>query len=317
MIGLPLQLMIFLSVSCLVGGVGLLIYENVLRGRLAYRARLRELLGDDQQEQAAGLFKAGLFRSDDSQQHFDAASGSPLVRMRRLLASSGWENHTGRFVAISAALGGAGLLSGWAVTWQLMLAAPLAVLAPTLVLYFRWLAKRRRLLRQLPHAFEMISRAVRAGQTVPAAIQIIAEDFDAPIADEFSRCRDQQNLGVSRENAFRQMAQRTRVMELEIFVVALLVQARSGGDLAQLLDNLASMVRKRLRMQKRVRALTGEARMQAGILIALPIAALLAITLLSPDYVGVLYQRPWLLGAAAGGQIIGAVWIRRIVSFAS
>ena len=313
MIGLPLQLLVFASVTCLVGGVGILLYEHIIRGRLAYRARLRALLDDDQQEQAAGLFK----NADRLERGDSASSGGPLAWVRALLVNSGLENHQARFLAASAALAGICLVAAAAVAWQLVLLAPVALVTPTLVLYLRWNAMRRRLLRQLPHAFEMISRAVRAGQTVPAAIQIIADDFDSPLSEEFARLNDQQNLGVSRESSFRQLAQRTRVMELEIFVVALLVQARSGGDLAELLDNLALMVRKRLQLQKRVRALTGEARMQAAVLIALPIAALATITLLSPDYVSVLYQRPWLLGLAAGGQAIGAVWIRSIVNFAS
>ncbi|WP_391503330.1 type II secretion system F family protein [Botrimarina mediterranea] len=161
----------------------------------------------------------------------------------------------------------------------------------------------------------MISRAIKAGQTVPAALQIIADDFEKPIATEFALCYEQQNLGMSRESALRRLAARSGVMELQIFVVALLVQARSGGDLIELLDNLALMIRKRLKLGDRVRALTGEGRMQAMVLIVLPIAAFLGIVSMAPDYASCLLERPWLLCATAIAQVAGALWIRQIVNF--
>lgn len=160
----------------------------------------------------------------------------------------------------------------------------------------------------------MISRAVRSGQTVSSALQIIADDFDPPVSTEFALCYEQQNLGLSRESALRKLAERSGVMELQIFVVALLVQARSGGDIVELLDNLSSMIRKRLRLRDRVRALSGEGRMQAIVLTLLPIAALVAILCLSPDYAQALVQRPWLLLATGIAQCVGALWIRQIIS---
>ncbi len=150
---------------------------------------------------------------------------------------------------------------------------------------------------------------------MPSALQIIAEDFDPPISTEFALCYEQQNLGISRETALRTLAARSGIMELQIFVVALLVQAKSGGDLVELLDNLALMIRKRLKLKDRVRALTGEGRMQARVLIILPVAALFGIIYLSPDYAKALLDRPWLLAATAAAQAAGAFWVRKIVNF--
>jgi tight adherence protein B len=184
-----------------------------------------------------------------------------------------------------------------------------------LALYVKRFSRQKKLSHQLPEAFQMISRSVSAGQTVPTALRIIADDFDEPISEEFALCYEQQNLGISRETSLRKLAQRTGIMELQLFVVALLVQERSGGDLVGLLDNLAAMIRKRLKLQNRIRALTGEGRMQALVLIILPIAALAAMLVLSPEYAQSLLDRPWLLGVAAGAQTLGALWIRRIVNF--
>src|SRR5262249_33127280 len=159
---------------------------------------------------------------------------------------------------------------------------------------------------QLPDVFDTMARAVRAGQTVPGAFQIIADEFKPPISDEFWRCYEQQNLGMSADAALRDLARRSPVMELRILVVALLVQSRSGGNLIELLTSLANMVRKRLRLQQRMKALTGEARMQAVVLIILPIIAFVAVMFLSREYANALLERPWLLGGTACSVLIGA-----------
>jgi tight adherence protein B len=161
----------------------------------------------------------------------------------------------------------------------------------------------------------MISRAVKAGQTIPAAMQVIAEDFEPPISTEFMLCYEQQNLGISREVALRKLAMRSGIMDLQLFVVALLIQGKSGGDLVEMLDNLAIMIRKRLKLKDRVRALTGEGRMQALVLILLPVGALIGLLIMSPEYAQELLDRPWLLGATALAQLVGALWIRTIVNF--
>jgi tight adherence protein B len=144
---------------------------------------------------------------------------------------------------------------------------------------------------------------------------MIAEDCPSPIREEFALCYEQQELGMWRELAFRKLAERNQVMELRIFVVALLVQNRSGGDLVELLDNLSKMVSKRLRLRDRIKALTAEGRMQALVLVVLPFVALGAIVLFSPEYAETLLERPRLLVATGVSQGIGALLIRRIVNF--
>jgi tight adherence protein B len=201
--------------------------------------------------------------------------------------------------------------SWWLAVGLLLVGLPI----PAIVIKSRKLRRQRKLCRQLPDAFAMISRAVKAGQTVPAALQIIADDFEPPISREFAVCYEQQNLGMSRESALRQLARRSGIMELQIFVVALLVQAQSGGDLVELLDNLSAMIRKRLKLKDRIRALTGEGRMQALVLTILPIVVLLGIIFLSPGYAKALLDRRWLLASTAAAQAAGTFWIRRIVNF--
>ena len=97
----------------------------------------------------------------------------------------------------------------------------------------------------------------------------MADEFESPLADEFRRCYDEQNLGMSRETALRNLASRAGIMELRIFVVALLMQSRSGGNLTELLANLSMLVRKRDQIAAKSQSLTGEGRVQAAVLIVL------------------------------------------------
>ena len=158
-----------------------------------------------------------------------------------------------------------------------------------------------------------MSRAVRAGQTIPAAFQTIADDFDPPISHEFRCCYEEQNLGIPFETALRNLAQRTGIIELQILVVALLVHGRCGGNLVELLQTLSTMVRKRQMMEGKIKSLTSEGRMQAIVLMVLPVAAFIAIWVISPTYIATLLARPWLIVATLAAQGLGALWIRKIV----
>jgi tight adherence protein B len=300
----------FAATTLLVISVVSLLYDWLFRYRLVVRERLRELERDGEDEDELSLFK-GLGSSSGSE---TISHRSLSERLEHMFEQAGVKCSVGVFAGwcLGLAVAPAAIAFHRGIYWSVG-AVVVGLSLPWIVLYTRRQYRRRALCSQLPEAFEMMSRAVRAGQTVPAALKIIAEDFEPPIADEFSLCYEQQNLGISRESALRMLADRTGVMELQIFVVALLVQARYGGDLAELLQNLAGTIRKRFKLSDRVRALTGEGRMQALVLTILPIAALVALLVISPEYVQTLFDRPWILGVTLGVQAIGVIWIRRIV----
>lgn len=302
----------FAATTLLVISVVSLVYDWLFRYRLAVRERLRALEGDDGDDDALRLFKGfGSKQGDEFRQR-----RSWQQRLEHMFEQAGV--HCTIVTFFGWCIGSGAAAAAVAYMRDAIWAAPafaIGGLIPLMVLYTRRQYRRRILCRQLPEAFEMMSRAVRAGQTVPAALKIIAEDFEPPVSQEFTLCYEQQNLGVSREAALRMLADRTGVMELQIFVVALLVQARFGGDLAELLQNLAAMIRKRFKFADRVRALTGEGRMQANVLTILPIAALATLLMISPDYIQTLLDRPWILVATVVVQLIGILWIRSIVRF--
>lgn len=301
----------FAGTTLLVGTALSVAYEAFFRYPVSVRQRLNELAGKSRSEKSSLLL--------DLKQLADSASQAPAdwrTWVRDCLEQSGLKITAQTLLASSLGLGIAAALLAAALT-QRWWTAPLALAAggslPWLYVHGKRLARLRRLTQQLPDALDIICRAVRAGQTVPAAFQMVADDFSAPIADEFRYCCEQQNLGISFETALRNLARSVRIMELKILIVALLIQSRSGGNLAELLQNLATTVRKRLVLQQKVKALTGEGRMQAVVLIALPLVVFAAMYLLNREYAQVLLDRPWLLVGCLVSQTLGAVMIRKMI----
>jgi tight adherence protein B len=193
-------------------------------------------------------------------------------------------------------------------------AAPVGAVLPYLYLGWKRKARLDTLLAQLPDAFEMMARMLRAGQTLPQALQLAARDFRPPLASEFAYCYEQQNLGLPPEAAYHDLARRAGLLEINLFVLTVLVQQQSGGNVADLLDNLAETVRERLRTRTRLKTLTAEGRLQAVVLQALPPGLFVVMWFLKRSYVEKLFDHPWLLAGFVVAQVIAAVWIRRVTN---
>jgi tight adherence protein B len=168
---------------------------------------------------------------------------------------------------------------------------------------------------QLSDAFELMARVVRAGQTLGQALMSVADEFPQPISTEFAYCYEQQNLGLSPEVTFRDLTRRTGVIELKIFVLAVLVQQQTGGNLAELLTKLAGVVRERYLIQGTIRTLTAEGRMQGWLLAALPLFMLGLLLVINPAYAKVHFEHMNVLLLTFGVESLGVVWIRKIVNF--
>jgi tight adherence protein B len=187
--------------------------------------------------------------------------------------------------------------------------------APLLFVIVKYRRRREKLLSQLPDAFDLMSRVLRAGQTMSQAMLAVADEFSDPIADEFFYCYEQQNLGLTSEVALSDLARRTGMLEIRIFVVAVTVHREAGGNLSHLLDKLASVIRDRYRIRGQIRALTAEGKFQAYILLALPFVILGALLIAAPDYITTLFQYPWVFVAMLVTNSIGALWMRSIINF--
>lgn len=175
--------------------------------------------------------------------------------------------------------------------------------------------RQKKLLSQLPDAYEMLSRVLRSGQTVSQAMRAIADEFTSPIAEEFAYCWEQQNLGLTPEASLKELARRTGVLEVKIFVVALTINSSAGGNLSNLLNKLSLVIRDRERMRHKIMALTAEGRMQAYMLIALPIGLAAVLSVLSPTYLRPLLDYKFLIFGTLAWMFVGFLWMQRIINF--
>ena len=301
----------FAGTALLIGTVTPLVYDRLVKYPATVRQRLRNATGKTGGQKTTALLNI--------KQLSDAAATAPnawWAGATEVVEQSGVRIELRSMVlgslalSVVAAIAASLAVGTW---WSTAAAAAIGFIAPWSYVYGCRQVRVRRLTRQLPDALDVICRGVRAGQTVPACIQMVADDFSPPLSDEFRHCYEQQNLGISYDASLRNLARRTGIMELRILVVALIVQSRSGGSLVDLMQNLASMVRKRLVLQQKVKALTGEGRMQAMVLIALPFFVFLAIYFLNREYAQVLLDRPWLLGGCAAAQAVGVALIRKLI----
>jgi tight adherence protein B len=193
--------------------------------------------------------------------------------------------------------------------------AIIGALVPIFYVNYKRNSRIEKLLSQLPDAFDLMSRVVRAGQTMSQGLLAVADEFSPPIAAEFAFCYEQQNLGLAPETAMRELARRCGLVELKIFVLAMLVQQQTGGNLAELLDKLSYIIRERYKMRGKIKALTAEGRVQAAILLGLPPFMFLIMMLMNRTYAGVLLEYPTLIWATLISETIGGLWIRQIVNF--
>ena len=290
-----LSVMTFLAVVTAVAGVYSILTDLFLRDRSRVTRRIDVEFVKRQRDEARklSLFKDPGQIGVELQAHDD--DRSVRRRFEAMVEQSGLNLTAGRLLAQSAA---AGLVLGIIVglLCQKPLAALIAVpIGAALPLYYVQRVRRARsakLLGQLPAAFELMSRVVRAGQTISQALRAVSDEFPPPLAAEFASCYEQQNLGLSLESALRDLARRTGLLEIKIFVLALLVQQQTGGNLAELLDKLSGIIRERFQMHGQIKTLTAEGRAQAAVLLVLPLVMFGLILFLNPDYAGILLARP-------------------------
>lgn len=180
-------------------------------------------------------------------------------------------------------------------------------------------ARRKRLQKfeeRFPDALDMLGRAARAGHAFTAAMQLVAQDSAEPVAGEFAITFEEQNYGIPLRDAMEHFADRVPLFDVRFLVTALNVQKDSGGNLAEVLDQLSRVIRERFRIQRDVKSKTALGRLTAGILIMLPIAMLGMMMLVNPDYESIIFhdpEGPKILAIAAVMQLVGGLILWRIV----
>jgi tight adherence protein B len=171
--------------------------------------------------------------------------------------------------------------------------------------------------RQLPEALQLVSRALRSGHAFSVGLKLVGDEAADPIGIEFRRVFDEVSMGVALPQALQNMTDRLDCVDLRFFVTSVLVQRETGGNLAEIIDSLAGMIRKRFELQLKVRALSAEGKFSAIILFALPIVVGGIIYKMNPDYMSPLFTDPMgqnMLMVGSFLMVIGAIIMKRMVA---
>jgi tight adherence protein B len=198
---------------------------------------------------------------------------------------------------------------------------PIGIIAALLPIAFVAFKRSRRLHKfeeLFPEALDLLGRAVRAGHAFTTGLEMISKECAEPLAGEFRTAFEEQNFGLPLRDALLNLTERVPLIDVRFFVTALLIQKETGGNLAEILDGLARVIRDRFRIYREVQVRTAQGRLTAGILIALPIMMLLILSALNPKYVGVLFtdpKGPIVLAVAAIMQVIGSAILWKIIHF--
>jgi tight adherence protein B len=178
-------------------------------------------------------------------------------------------------------------------------------------------AKRMRVFEeQFPEALDLLSRALRAGHAFQTALGMVGDELKEPVGPEFKKTFDQQNFGLPLREALNQLAERVTVLDVKFFVTAVLIQRETGGNLSEILDNLAHVVRERFKIRRQVRVHTAHGRFTAFVLLSLPAVLAIALSMLNPEHMAPLFHErmgQMSLLVVMVMQAIGFVWIRKVI----
>ncbi|MGD9213527.1 MAG: type II secretion system F family protein [Desulfobacteraceae bacterium] len=225
----------------------------------------------------------------------------------------------GYFILISAALGFTAYLISYILIKNPLFAAAIAMAAAGVPFISLRAKKRKRTARfekQLPEGLELIARALKAGHAFTNGMKLASEEFPDPLGPEFEDTLDEINFGLSVPDALKNLSRRVDCPDLSYFVVAVILQRETGGNLSEIIENLAHLIRERFKFRGKVRILSAEGRMTGKILVAVPAIVFLAIYWLNPEHVGMFIADPMgqtMLGAALVLLCIGALVIKRIL----
>jgi tight adherence protein B len=236
-----------------------------------------------------------------------------------LVTQSGLKVTVGTLVMASVLLAAVGYLVVTWFTYYTYAGLAAAALFGSIPFFILRRARTRRLSKfeeQFPEAIAMMARALRAGHTFPTGIMMVAEEIPNPVGAEFKLLYDRQNFGMPLGDALKNLAERVPILDARFFATAVLTQRETGGNLSEVLDNLAAVIRERFKVQRQVRAVSAHGRMTGWALTAIPPSLALVLSIISPNLMKVMITDPLgvrMLVAGCVMQVIGALVIRKLV----
>jgi tight adherence protein B len=312
--------LVFLTV--VLGAIGLALLLEVLqegRRRRQVVKQLKTLGALDVDPEAVG----GLMRRPIEQQPAwlrSLSARAPSVRdLGILIQQAGVDMRVDTLLLLSLGLG-FGLGASLLIVTRFMPAAVLAAAVGAWLpfKYLKWKRNRRTDAFEggLPEAIDLLGRAIRAGHPLSAGLKMVADETQEPVAGEFQRTFEEQRFGLPFDDAIIAMADRVDLVDVRILVTAILIQREVGGNLAEVLDNLAQVIRARFTIRRQLKVYTAQGRFTGYTLAVLPLIVGVTIYFLNPPYMKLLFTHPMgklMVVIAAVMQVIGYIWIRRIV----
>ena len=240
-------------------------------------------------------------------------------RMMRLIEQSGVRTTPSGVALISLLLAAVvGLVTFLFVPQRFAapVAAAFAGMVPMMWLLHKRSSRLKRFEEQFPEALDLLSRAIRAGHALQTALGMAAEELPDPVGPEFKKTFDQQNFGLPLRDALNEMAARIGILDVRFFVTAVLIQRDTGGNLSEILENLAHVVRERFKIRRQVRVHTAHGRFTGYVLLALPAALAIALSFINHEHMQALFRErmgQMMLMGAIVMQTIGFIWIRQVI----
>lgn len=234
-----------------------------------------------------------------------------VTGLSKLRADAGWET------PVSGVLLGLGGMIGLTATGAYLITSSLmaTVLTPGAALLIFWIYLNQRIAsrvalfeRQFMDALSLAARSLRVGHPLAGAFKLISDEIGAPVGELFADVCQQQALGVPMEQALREVAARTASDDLKLFATSVVIQLRSGGNLADMMERLANVIRERHRLSRRVKVLTTQTQFSKRVLLALPFLVFALLNLINPQYMNPLYTTftgQLIMATAATGLMLG------------
>lgn len=248
------------------------------------------------------------------------ARWSRIDYFRNLLAQAGMETKPGQIILMTAVttLGSYMLIHAFVggLVWAILAAICFGSI-PIGIVYVNRFRRLRAFESNFPEAIDLLARAVKSGHGLNTGMEIVGQEMTDPVASEFRKTYEEQRLGLQFREALINMTKRVPLQDVRFFAAALIIQDETGGNLAEILGNLSATVRDRFKIRGDVRVRTAQGKLTAAILICLPIAMLILMNFLNPEYTGTLYSDPmglFALAIAAAMQIVGGFILWSIVN---
>jgi tight adherence protein B len=305
--------------GAVVGGYAAVVY---LPGYLAQRRMNQRLMDVSTPFQAEGDEASIVVRAKDSSlpilERLVTRIGASNW-LQRTIDQSGMKTSPGAIVLMAVVLGlVAGLAADIFVHQPLLtpLAAGVGAALPFLLLIRARNKRMKRFEEQFPEALDLLSRALRAGHAFQTAMGMVGDELKDPVGPEFKKTFEQQNFGLPLKDALHQLSERVPILDVRFFVTAVLIQRETGGNMSEILDNLAHVVRERFKILRQVRTHTAHGRFTALVLLSLPPFLAAALTFIAPDHMELLFTHQMgqmMLVVAIIMQTIGFIWIRKVI----